>query len=87
MKCEDYPCCGHTPLDPCEPQWYDAPGAFDVSRPGNEHALCDHQAGICEVEEPDPDDDDERHARDRSGDPDYSERAENGEYAAEEELP
>lgn len=45
MRCEDYPCCGHTPEDPCEPQWYDQPGAFDTSRPGNEHALCDD----CEV--------------------------------------
>lgn len=55
-KCEDYPCCGHTPEDPCERQWYDEPGAFDTSRPGNEHALCDHENGICEVE-PDFDDD------------------------------
>jgi hypothetical protein len=57
-KCEDYPCCGHTPEDPCERQWYDEPGAFDTSRPGNEHALCDHENGICEVE-PDFDDDEE----------------------------
>lgn len=49
MRCEDYPCCGHTPQDPCEPQWYDAPGAFDVSRPGNEHALCEHEFGFCDV--------------------------------------
>ena len=48
-QCEDYPCCGHTPDDPCERQWYDEPGAFDTSRPGNEHALCDHENGICEV--------------------------------------
>jgi hypothetical protein len=27
--CEDYPCCGHTPSDPCKRQWYDEPGAFD----------------------------------------------------------
>jgi hypothetical protein len=51
--CEDYPCCGHTPDDPCEPQWYDEPGAFDTSRPGNEHALCDHENSICEVEDAD----------------------------------
>jgi len=55
--CEDYPCCGHTPEDPCSPQWYDKPGAFDTSRPGNEHALCDHENSICEVEPDDPDDD------------------------------
>lgn len=29
MKCEDYPCCGHTPDDPCERQDYDEPGYFD----------------------------------------------------------
>jgi hypothetical protein len=27
--CEDYPCCGHTDLDPCSPQEYDKPGYFD----------------------------------------------------------
>ncbi len=49
--CEDYPCCGHTPLDPCQRQWYDEPGAFDTSRPGNEHALCDHENGDCSVDD------------------------------------
>ena len=49
--CEDFPCCGHTPSDPCERQWYDEPGAFDTSIPGNEHALCDHENGECDVEE------------------------------------
>lgn len=48
MRCEDYPCCGHTPLDPCERQWYDEPGAFDTSR--NPHALCEHEYGFCDVE-------------------------------------
>ena len=47
--CEDYLACGHTQLDPCARQWYDEPGAFDTSRPGNEHALCDHENGDCEV--------------------------------------
>lgn len=59
--CEDYPCCGHTPEDPCSQQWYDRPGAFDTSIPGNEHALCEHEVGICNVE-PDFDDDDEANA-------------------------
>lgn len=54
-RCEDAPCCGHTDEDPCEPQWYDAPGAFDTSVPGNEHALCDHENGECDV----PEDEDE----------------------------
>jgi hypothetical protein len=64
--CEDYPCCGHTPQDPCEPQWYDKPGAFDTSRPGNEHALCDHENGICEAEL-DFDDDDKEDDGDDAG--------------------
>lgn len=45
--CEDYPCCGHTPSDPCARQWYDEPYAFDLSR--NPHALCEHESGFCEV--------------------------------------
>ena len=53
--CEDYPACGHTPQDPCARQWYDEPGAFDTSRPGNEHALCDHENGDCDVEPEEPD--------------------------------
>jgi hypothetical protein len=60
MYCEDYPCCGHTDLDPCAPQWYDAPDAFDVSV--NPHALCEHDVGICDVWEDEADDeDDEEH--------------------------
>lgn len=42
--CEDYPCCGHTPQDPCERQWYDEPGAFEG------HALCNHAEGECNVD-------------------------------------
>lgn len=57
-RCEDYPCCGHTNDDPCGRQPYDEPGYFDTSRPGNEHALCDHAAGVCDVWEDEPDDDD-----------------------------
>lgn len=45
--CEDYPCCGHTPSDPCAPQYYDAPGYYDTSIRGNEHNLCDHENGEC----------------------------------------
>ena len=56
-NCEDKPCCVHG-TEPCDEQWYDVPGAFDTSRPGNEHALCEHKAGICDVDEPDEDDDD-----------------------------
>lgn len=47
--CEDYPCCGHTPSDPCDRQWYDEPDAFDTRK--NPHALCDHENGECNVEE------------------------------------
>jgi hypothetical protein len=52
-RCEDYPCCGHTNDDPCGPQWYDAPGAFDTSI--NPHALCDHENGDCDVDPYDED--------------------------------
>lgn len=52
--CEDYPCCGHTPSDPCEHQPYDEPGYYDLTR--NPHALCEHEVGICDVW---PDEDDE----------------------------
>jgi hypothetical protein len=49
--CEDYPCCGHTPDDPCLPQYYDAPGYYDTSIRGNEHNLCDHEFGECNVDD------------------------------------
>lgn len=57
--CEDYPCCGHTPDDPCGAQWYDAPDAFDVTT--NPHALCDHENGDCDVWDEDFDECDEDH--------------------------
>lgn len=47
--CEDFPCCGHTVEDPCAPQWYDAPDAFDTTV--NPHALCDHEYGDCNVDD------------------------------------
>ncbi len=46
-RCEDFPCCGHTMQDPCGPQWYDEPNAFDIRR--NPHAFCEHEAGHCEA--------------------------------------
>jgi hypothetical protein len=45
-NCEDKPCCVHG-TEPCDEQWYDRPGAFDTSRPGNEHALCNHEEEGC----------------------------------------
>lgn len=56
MRCEDYPCCGHTPADPCDAQWYDEPDAFDLSR--NPHAFCDHAEGFCDAEYADDDEHD-----------------------------
>ena len=61
VYCEDYPCCGHTPLDPCERQPYDEPGYYDTSIPGQEHRLCDHEAGECNVDYDEPDCEDEEH--------------------------
>lgn len=48
--CEDYPCCGHTPADPCARQEYDEPGYYDTSVAGQEHRLCNHEEGECNVE-------------------------------------
>jgi len=48
MRCEDYPCCGHSENDPCDTQWYDAPNAFDTRK--YPHAFCEHEYGICDVE-------------------------------------
>lgn len=53
-RCEDYPCCGHTDGLGCN---YTPDYAYI-----NLHALCDHEAGICDVwdeeeEEPEVDDD------------------------------
>jgi len=49
VRCEDYPCCGHTDEDPCGPADYDVAGYYDVSVPGQEHRLCDHANGECDV--------------------------------------
>ena len=49
-RCEDFPCCGHTDLDPCERQPYDEPGYYDTRVPGQEHRLCDHANGECDVD-------------------------------------
>lgn len=46
MRCEDYPCCGHTNDDPCWPipsdthDWYRDP-----------HVSCDHEAGVCDADD------------------------------------
>lgn len=59
MRCEDYPCCGHTAEDPCERQPYDAPGYYDTSIRGQEHRLCNHENGDCDVYDDDYDDSDD----------------------------
>ena len=48
-KCEDFPCCGHTPDDPCERQWYDDPDAFNPTV--NPHCFCDHADNWCVVDD------------------------------------
>ena len=64
--CEDYPCCGHTPSDPCARQWYDEPYAFDTSV--NPHAFCEHEFGICEVDDYDDfEDEDEESINEDAG--------------------
>jgi ssDNA-binding Zn-finger/Zn-ribbon topoisomerase 1 len=49
-RCEDYPCCGHTDGLPCD--W--APSNVT----DNPHVLCDHEAGDCQVEPYDADEQD-----------------------------
>lgn len=53
--CEDYPCCGHTPDDPCGYQPYDNPQR--MYEWAQRHSYCDHEAGIYECEEYGDDDD------------------------------
>lgn len=69
MYCEDYPCCGHTPSDPCDPQPYDAPDYYDTQK--NPHAFCDHAEGFCDAEydedEPEHDDEDSEPWEDEDG--------------------
>lgn len=42
MRCEDYPCCGHTDGLPCD--W--TPPAESTP-----HARCDHENGFCEEDD------------------------------------
>jgi len=56
-RCEDYPCCGHTPDDPCTRQWYDHPDAFDERV--NPHCFCEHEFGFCNVADRADEDDEE----------------------------
>lgn len=46
IRCEDYPCCGHTDGLPCDWTYTPEAQAFD-----RVHAFCDHEAGFCEVDE------------------------------------
>ena len=46
MRCEDYPCCGHTDGLPCDWTYTPEAQAFDRI-----HAFCDHEVGHCEVDE------------------------------------
>lgn len=62
IRCEDFPCCGHTYEDPCGPQWYDAPDAFDTRV--NPHAFCEHAEGWCDVDDYDEDEDGDDDAED-----------------------
>jgi hypothetical protein len=52
--CEDYPCCGHTPNDPCN---YTGPTAEDMlSNPDAYHLNCEHEAGYCYLDEEEDED-------------------------------
>lgn len=53
-SCEDSPCCGHEQGD-CNGLKYGSDEAIKA----DPHVLCDHEAGICEVEEEEPEVDDD----------------------------
>lgn len=45
-RCEDWPCCGHE-LNDCDGSRYGS----DESIKNDPHLLCDHQNGLCDIEE------------------------------------
>ena len=46
MRCEDYPCCGHTDGLPCDWTYTPEARAYDI-----DHAMCDHENGFCDDED------------------------------------
>lgn len=50
-RCEDYPCCGHTDGLPCDWTYTPDARAFDMY-----HAMCDHEAGVCDAYDDEPHD-------------------------------
>ena len=46
MRCEDYPCCGHTDGLGCD--WTYTP---EARRYDEIHVFCEHEHGFCEVDE------------------------------------
>lgn len=48
MRCEDYPCCGHTDGLPCD--WTPPDPRTDP------HYRCDHESGFCELDDDEYDD-------------------------------
>ena len=61
MRCEDYPCCGHTDGLGCN---WTAP---DYSN--DPHLMCDHAAGVCDAEPDDYDHDLDYDDRNDAGTP------------------
>lgn len=54
MRCEDYPCCGHTDGLGCDWTYTPEARAYDI-----EHAYCDHENGFCETMHDEWDDEDD----------------------------
>lgn len=50
MRCEDFPCCGHTLDEGCGPV---TTGEQMLADPARYHVGCDHETGYCEYEEDD----------------------------------
>ena len=53
-SCEDFPCCGHEAGD-CNGLLYGSDEAIKA----DPHVLCDHEDGICEIEDYDEEEYDE----------------------------
>lgn len=56
MRCEDFPCCGHTLEEGCDDRSGYVSSEQMLADPARYHIGCDHNTGYCEYEETDDDD-------------------------------
>jgi hypothetical protein len=65
-RCEDYPCCGHTEQDPCDPEAFGFKTSAEWAN--DPHLMCDHENGICEADDKDYDEDEDTDDEDEEAD-------------------